>query len=310
MISIQKFFKKKEGRKSLTTMHLSHRQGALSFLHTLNAVDRAGLMAFSARASEPVPTGYSHWLCTDIPLGIISKQRAQWLSLHLAQCAMVESHLVWDARALTPSLRSQHLQNALLCGRDEGKLSGWRNEKYSFWNSEELVPQIAQESLFDVERAGFRFLGLLSHAVHINGFLPDGRLWCARRALSKATDPGMLDNITAGGLPSGESLSQCAQRELWEEAGISDLDTQALQPAGCVRTSRLEPQGWHDEVLHVFNLNLTEGFHPENQDGEVAEFMCLQPKEVLARMDAGEFTVDATQTLVQGLRCAQQKNSR
>ena len=37
---------------------------------------------------------------------------------------------------------------------------------------------------------------------------------------------------------------------------------------------------------------------PRNQDGEVAEFMCLHAHEVLARVLSDEFTVDAVQTLV------------
>jgi ADP-ribose pyrophosphatase YjhB (NUDIX family) len=94
------------------------------------------------------------------------------------------------------------------------------------------------------------------------------------------------------------------QRELAEEAGLLHLQGQLLQPAGSVRTARLEPQGWHDEIVHVFNLTLATDFVPMNQDGEVAEFMCLDAHEVLARMQAGEFTVDAVQTLVHGLRFA------
>ncbi|MDZ7893015.1 MAG: hypothetical protein U5L73_14825 [Rhodoferax sp.] len=35
-------------------------------------------------------------------------------------------------------------------------------------------------------RAGFRFLGIRSHAVHIHGFTPDGCLWCGRRSLTEA----------------------------------------------------------------------------------------------------------------------------
>jgi isopentenyldiphosphate isomerase len=146
---------------------------------------------------------------------------------------------------------------------------------------------------------------MLSHAVHVNGFSPDGRLWCGRRALNKATDPGMLDNVTAGGLPSGETAQTCLQRELAEEAGLFNLEGHVLQAAGSVRTSRIEPQGWHDESVLVFNLTLADTFIPVNQDGEVAEFMCLSAQQVLARMLAGEFTVDAVQTLIQGLRyCA------
>jgi ADP-ribose pyrophosphatase YjhB (NUDIX family) len=115
----------------------------------------------------------------------------------------------------------------------------------------------------------------------------------------------MLDNLTAGGLPHGETVQTCVQRELAEEAGLFSLDGHLLQAAGSVRTSRLEPQGWHDEIVHVFNLKLASDFVPVNQDGEVAEFMCLTAPQVLAQALAGAFTVDAVQTLIQGLRyCA------
>jgi 8-oxo-dGTP pyrophosphatase MutT (NUDIX family) len=189
--------------------------------------------------------------------------------------------------------------------RDQGLLTGWRDERFSFWHTDCSTPDPQRPALLDVERSGFRWLGMLSHAVHVNGFMPDGRLWCGRRALSKATDPGLLDNITAGGLPSGETAQTCLQRELAEEAGLFSLDGHGLQGAGKVRTSRLEPQGWHDEIVHVFNLTLGNAFAPVNQDGEVAEFVRLSPQQVLAKMLGGEFTVDAVQTLIQGLRyCA------
>jgi 8-oxo-dGTP pyrophosphatase MutT (NUDIX family) len=112
----------------------------------------------------------------------------------------------------------------------------------------------------------------------------------------------MLDNVTAGGLPSGETVHECLQRELAEEAGLFNVPAHDVQAAGQVRTSRLEREGWHDEILHVFNLTLQQGFVPHNQDGEVAEFMCLHATEVLQRIHAGAFTVDAVQTLVQGLQ--------
>jgi hypothetical protein len=92
------------------------------------------------------------------------------------------------------------------------------------------------------------------------------------------------------------------QRELAEEAGLFDLQGHTLQAAGRVRTARLEPQGWHDEVIHVFNLTLADGFVPVNQDGEVSEFLCLDAPQVLQRMQAGAFTEDAVQSLVQGLQ--------
>jgi isopentenyldiphosphate isomerase len=209
---------------------------------------------------------------------------------------------VWHAEGKTEQQRSTALQNTLLLAREHGLLTGWRNEPFSFWHTGCVLPDPQRAPLFSVERAGFRFLGLQSHAVHVNGFLADGRLWCARRSLTKATDPGLLDNITAGGLPSGETVERCLQRELAEEAGLFDLQGHTLQAAGRVRTARLEPQGWHDEVIHVFNLTLADGFVPVNQDGEVSEFLCLDAPQVLQRMQAGAFTEDAVQSLVQGLQ--------
>jgi 8-oxo-dGTP pyrophosphatase MutT (NUDIX family) len=212
---------------------------------------------------------------------------------------------MWHAQGLTEAQRSDRLQSTLVLARDQALLSGWRNERFSFWHTNCAIPEPHIPAFLRIERSGFRWLGMQSHAVHVNGFLPDGRLWCARRALTKATDPGMLDNLTAGGLPSGESVEECLVRELAEEAGLYQLQDCGVQAAGSLRTSRLESEGWHDEVIHVFNLALAADFVPNNQDGEVAEFMCLSSTEVWKHTLAGSFTVDAVQSLVQGLlHCA------
>lgn len=276
--------------------------GPLAFLNALRPAEHAALMALSAGATEPAPAHYLRWACHGAPLGLLSPARAQWLVQHLPQCQTVPSGIAWNPQPNIREDRSAQLQTALEQARAQGQMPGWRNERFSFWHADCTTPDPDAPALLDVERSGFRFLGMLSHAVHVNGFLPDGRLWCARRALSKATDPGMLDNVTAGGLPAGERVRTCMERELAEEAGLFDLQGHVLQDAGHVRTSRLEREGWHDEVVHVINLTLQHDFVPHNQDGEVAEFMCLQPAEVVARAQAGEFTVDAVQTLIQGLR--------
>jgi isopentenyldiphosphate isomerase len=228
-------------------------------------------------------------------------QRAQWLAHKLGLVSWASDALVWHADKWSETQRSENLQAVLQQAKEEGLLPGWRDERFSFWGADCTYPDPTQTSHFQVERSGFRFLGVLSHAVHVNGFLPDGRLWCGRRALHKATDPGMLDNITAGGLPSGEWIQDCLQRELAEEAGLFRLQDHVCQGAGYVRTSRQEPEGWHDEFVHVFNLTLVDGFQPLNQDGEVSEFTCLSPTDVLAQVQAGAFTQDAVQTLLQGL---------
>jgi 8-oxo-dGTP pyrophosphatase MutT (NUDIX family) len=142
---------------------------------------------------------------------------------------------------------------------------------------------------------------MMSHAVHIHGFLPNGDLWCGRRSDNKPTDPGLLDNLAAGGLTAGETPLTTALRELAEEAGLHLSDPDRLQGAGITRTQRLEPQGWHDEQLLVYKLHLSEEETPVNADGEVQEFLCLSPGEVVSRMQSGQFTADACASLAQSL---------
>jgi 8-oxo-dGTP pyrophosphatase MutT (NUDIX family) len=141
----------------------------------------------------------------------------------------------------------------------------------------------------------------MSHAVHINGFLPNGDLWCGRRSLNKATDPGLLDNLTAGGLSAGETALATAVRELQEEAGLHISQPSQLAWAGAIRIQRQVPEGWHDETLLVYNLMLSEHVRPQNMDGEVQEFLRLTPADTIARMQSGQFTEDACMALAVGL---------
>jgi ADP-ribose pyrophosphatase YjhB (NUDIX family) len=131
--------------------------------------------------------------------------------------------------------------------------------------------------------------------------LPQGDLWCGRRSDHKPTDPGLLDNLAAGGLTAGEMPLDTAVRELAEESGLHLSDPNRLQGAGVIRTQRLEPQGWHDEQLLVYTLHLSEQETPINADGEVQEFLRLSPDEVVSRMQSGQFTVDACASLAQSL---------
>ncbi len=90
-------------------------------------------------------------------------------------------------------------------------------------------------------------------------------------------------------------------RELHEEAGATERDTTTLDFAGTVRTARQDTGGWHEETLLVYNWTCPDGWTPANQDGEVAEFMCMTADEVAARIAAGDFTLDAVASLGHGL---------
>lgn len=277
---------------------------AHTFAAALAPSQRLELEALRTNARQTPPADCVTLHCGALTLGQLLPDHACALASVLPHCALKKNALLWNAAHETPAHRSAQLQIALLHLRDQGYVQGWRDEAFCFWP--DANPDTQQQAFLQIERAGFRFLGMMSHAVHINGFTSDGRLWCGQRSASKATDPGMWDNMTAGGLAAGESLSDCAKRELWEEAGFRLSAPGHLISAGCIRISRITPRGWHDEMLHVYNLRLPDDFVPSNQDGEVQSFARLSAPEAMARISAQQFTCDAALALAQGLSPATQ----
>ena len=242
------------------------------------------------------------WSCDGIDIGWVPADRAQDMVALLPGCTIAQGRLHWRSGAGHALQRSQALQGFLVQQAEHGRLTGWRGEFFAWWpDTPAWPPGLDLPPFLCVERAGFRHLGMMSHAVHIHGFLPQGDLWCGRRSDHKATDPGLLDNLAAGGLTAGETPLATAVRELAEEASLHLSDPTRLQGAGVIRTQRLEPQGWHDEQLLVYTLHLSEQETPINADGEVQEFLRLSPDEVVSRMQSGQFTVDACASLAQSL---------
>lgn len=249
---------------------------------------------------RPVPPQFVGLYLGEQRIGRLAPEHVAPLLDRLAQCQLSERGVVWlGAERSSVQERSTQMASAAQALRQAGWITGWRDELYSYWGEIEHAPDPAEPHAFALERAAFRFFGLRSHAVHINGFAPDGRVWCGIRSLSKATDPGRIDNLAAGGLSAGESVLDCAIRELHEEAGLDPELARQVQPAGRVVTRRRESQGWHDEALLVYNLLLPAGTVPRNLDGEVSGFLCLSPEQAMARL--GEMTDDAAGALAQGV---------
>ena len=164
---------------------------------------------------------------------------------------------------------------------EEGFIPGWRNERYRIADS------------FEVERAAARPFGFATAAVHVNGIVADS-MWLARRAETKPTDPGMLDNLVGGGLTSGLSVEEVLVKEAWEEAGIAAELARRAKRGGTLELLREVPEGVQCERIHVYDLELPRDFAPKNQDGEVAEARLVPLEEALhLARDTEEMTVDA-----------------
>lgn len=186
--------------------------------------------------------------------------------------------------------------------RDRGLIRGWRDEPIE-------VPALeGGATLAHMERAAARFWGTRTLGAHANGYVRDAQgrpraVWIARRALSKATDPGRLDNLIGGGVPAGQTPLQALVREGWEEAGLMPSALTDLQPGRVIRLLRDIPEGLQCEDLHVFDLAVPADYTPVNQDGEVASFECLPVEQALALAAGADMTVDAALvTLDFGLR--------
>ncbi len=177
--------------------------------------------------------------------------------------------------------------------REQGLVKAWRDEFYA------VTCLATGQRLARTERGASRFWGTLTLGAHANGYVADaaGRpthLWIARRSPTKATDPGLLDNLIGGGVADGQTPLEALVREGWEEAGLGPGQMAAARPAGVIRLDRPVPEGRQLEDLHAFDLPLPPGLVPVNQDGEVAGFECLPLRTAIERARSGEMTVDAS----------------
>ena len=172
-----------------------------------------------------------------------------------------------------------------------GLIRGWRDEPYPLRDR-----QGGEHAT--IERAASRFWGTLTFGAHCNGYVADasGRpthLWVARRADSKPTDPGRLDNLIGGGVPRGQSPRETVIREGWEEAGLEPGRLAGLVEGRVIEVECDVPEGRQHERVFVFDLPLPDDLVPRNLDGEVAEHRLMTVAEALGRAAAGEMTTDA-----------------
>ncbi|TNF99520.1 MAG: NUDIX domain-containing protein, partial [Gammaproteobacteria bacterium] len=124
-------------------------------------------------------------------------------------------------------------------------------------------------------------------------------MWIGRRSIDKIHEPGMLDQIVAGGLPHGLSLDENLRKECQEEAGISAELASSAVPVGTVTYERQITRGLKPDTLFCYDLELPENFQPVCQDGEVDEFMLLPLDEVIALVrDTNEFKLNCNLVII------------
>lgn len=177
--------------------------------------------------------------------------------------------------------------------RAEDLVRAWRDEPFA------LPSPASGRTLAVIERAASRFWGTLTLGAHCNGWVADedgkpARMWIASRSLTKATDPGLLDNLIGGGVPHGQTPHETLVREGFEEAGLSPAQMARAVPGRVIELDRDIPEGRQFERLHVFDLQLQPDERPVNQDGEVGEVHLWAMDEVVRQAAGAQMTVDAS----------------
>lgn len=226
-----------------------------------------------------------------LPAGLvpfrIGGAQVGWLGPALAEALAALPHdfrpdeqggVALDSRLDSPAARSAALATAArtLAGRGLFRL---RDEAFDVRATPE-GPVLAR-----LDRGALPAFGILSQGVHVNGRVrrPDGglHLWVGWRARDKAVAPGKLDNLIAGGIPAGLSVEETLLKEAGEEAGVPPELARQARRVGRVSYVMATEEGTRRDVLHLYDLDLPEGFTPQPQDDEVERFELWPARRVL-----------------------------
>jgi len=234
-----------------------------------------------------VPGDYRPFTIDDTALGHVAHDFARRLA-DFPQIFDVSGHAVGLVPTLTGfTERTAAVAEVLNRLREAGDIPGWRDEAYP------VLRRWGEAPLLIMERAAVPLFGLRAYGVHLNGFVrgPVGvSLWVARRSQNKATAPGKLDHLAAGGQPHGLGVRENLIKECAEEAGmVPALAAQAIS-VGLLAYRCAREEGLRDDVLFCFDLDVPADFVPENTDGEVESFALWPMSRVMeAIRDSDEF---------------------
>ncbi|KAK3944825.1 NUDIX hydrolase domain-like protein [Diplogelasinospora grovesii] len=179
-------------------------------------------------------------------------------------------------------------------------LKGWRDELWPVYGRN-------SELLFSMERSAVGLFGATRYGVHLSAFIrrtDDGkdskydlRIWVPKRAATKSTYAGMLDNTVAGGLMTNEDPFDCICREADEEASLpEEIVRKQAKETGTVtyiyvtdERSGGEPGYIYPECQWIYDLELPAdgSIVPEPKDGEVESFSLRTVEEIQEQLAQG-----------------------
>ncbi|TFY72030.1 hypothetical protein EVG20_g945, partial [Dentipellis fragilis] len=256
-------------------------------------------------------------------------QRAQnlpesWLiHTHTSSDSGERPYVAFAAHLSDPAARTAVLATLCSSWRDSGAFAEqigqnlWRDELYdvyrdAFGAHDELASLADVDAergpranyAFALERAACALFGVVTYGVHMTVYEQDEhgmRVWVPRRAKTKPTFPGQLDNSVAGGISAGAGVYETIVKEAQEEASLpADAVRHYARASGAISYFFRSHKGWlQPEVEYVYDMHAPAGKHTlKPMDGEVESFELLPLKEVIQHMRAGEFKPNCAVVLV------------
>jgi 8-oxo-dGTP pyrophosphatase MutT (NUDIX family) len=286
------------------------------------------------------PAAHLRFYIAGVPVGWVRRRDAARLAGWPDVFELADDRVALSDRYDTVDARSMALASAIGALAAGGAIPGWRDEIYAIRNRFDDPPlayiERAASRFFGTQTYAVHLNGIVEYAASDAGGAtgrgatehgptehgptehgatehgpterdptehgPDApRMWLGRRSATKATDPGMLDNVVAGGIGWGLGVRATLAKECWEEAGIpAGLAARAI--AGrTVQVLCSLPEGTQSEQIFVYDLPLPSDFVPHNQDGEVAEHLLAGVPEVIGWLRAGDATMDASLAMLDTL---------
>lgn len=173
--------------------------------------------------------------------------------------------------------RNRSLDTAAKALCEQGVIRRLHGERF------DIRPTLGHNPLCQLDRSAMPYFGFRSWGVHMNGYVhkSDGiHMWVAHRAKDKPTYPGMLDNMVAGGQPTGLGFLENMIKECGEEAAIPENLARNLKPVGTVSYLYETSEGLKPDVMVNYDLELPADFVPRCADGEVERFELLPLADV------------------------------